>query len=1214
MSSLLTLIQTEPMKMTKKQLIALYERLNKHDDKVNADKIVDLYKKLIEEMYVISFTGHFSAGKSSMINALLGQNVLPKSPIPTSGNIVEITSGTGKAQVYFNDGRSIIFEEPYDINEIQAFCKDNQSVNKVAFHLSEAVLPKKCMLVDTPGIDAADDADRLMTESSLHLVDHLFYVMDYNHVQSEVNLYFLKQMQDRRIAFSLIVNQVDKHNEAELPFKQFTDRIKETFQQWGIKPEKIYYSSLIEMDHKYNDFEAIKQEIQQLYAQEKNIDQTILQSMEAIIAAHKAFLQANYEKKLAKIDIDNNQEIDPDSYDHIKEELEHLQSIKSQSKEAFQQDLQQTLKNAYLMPASLRDKAAAYLESREKDFKVGFFRANKKTEEEKLRRLESFLHPLQKNIEATIQWNFRDKVIALLSKYEMNNPELIQRTKEIAINYTEEDLVENIKPGAKVSGEYVLHYTNDINLDIKNKYKKQAQILWEEIEKEITKQTSKSITSLEAQYTKVADARKNQALRSQLENEFYQHSNALQELINNPIMKKSTQAEIESLIKVRESSAKQDDKQSIKQERVSITTNETKHDEMKVKLPSIPEVVKALNKTIEIIEDQPQMQTLLNDLTMKGNKLSDRQLTVALFGAFSAGKSSFANALLGEPLLPSSPNPTTAVINKIAPITEEYGHGEVVIKIKDEQAITSDLRSITKDLSPPETADLEEFIEWIRLHKLSQNQGLNETYQAYLHAITEGFTTRKKDLGQTITITLSEFATYISDEATACFIELVTLYYDCPLTRLGITLVDTPGADSVNARHTSVAFDYIKQADAILYVTYYNHALSRADRDFLTQLGRVKEAFQLDKMFFIVNAADLAESEADLKLVMDYVEEQLIQLGIRQAQLFPVSSKESLHNKLQQDKLNVQMQTFENRFYQFINEELPSLSIQSVLWDIQRGYDQIVRFIKTAQLNEDEKKQYEQRIDQIVGKLRLILHETDASIYEERITQRIKRQLYYIQERISIQFHDLFTDHFNPTTITQSGRKAYDQLNKQAKYLVEDLSYELLQELRAVSLRIEKQISELTKEFYKDYQEKTRAIDDEFHLPLHENETLNNLDFTEAFSNFDYKQLEKSLTLFKDTKSFFVKNEKEMMKENLFKTLLPFITKYIRYNEQLLNDFYINQCSLLFTDHKTKIKAHIHEYKENSLAMTSGENDLLQLEEKQQSMTFIMKDILQRDG
>src|SRR5699024_2815431 len=114
---------------------------------------------------------------------------------------------------------------------------------------------------------------------------------------------------------------------------------------------------------------------------------------------------------------------------------------------------------------------------------------------------------------------------------------------------------------------------------------------------------------------------------------------------------------------------------------------------------------------------------------------------------------------------------------------------------------------------------------------------------------------------------------------------------DCDLTRKGITLVDTPGADSVNARHTNVAFDYIKEADAILYVTYYNHAITSGDKDFLIQLGRVKEAFEMDKMFFIVNATDLAESKSDLELVIKYVSEQLLQFGIRNPKIYPVSSK-----------------------------------------------------------------------------------------------------------------------------------------------------------------------------------------------------------------------------------------------------------------------------------------------------------------------------------
>ena len=48
--------------------------------------------------------------------------------------------------------------------------------------------------MDTPGVDSTDDAHRLSTESALHLADLVFYTMDYNHVQSELNFRFTKEL------------------------------------------------------------------------------------------------------------------------------------------------------------------------------------------------------------------------------------------------------------------------------------------------------------------------------------------------------------------------------------------------------------------------------------------------------------------------------------------------------------------------------------------------------------------------------------------------------------------------------------------------------------------------------------------------------------------------------------------------------------------------------------------------------------------------------------------------------------------------------------------------------------------------------------------------------------------------------------------------------------------------------------------------------------
>ena len=63
---------------------------------------------------------------------------------------------------------------------------------------------------------------RMATESALHLADVVFYVMDYNHVQSEINFAFAEQLKDWGKPLYLIVNQIDKHRERELTFARIT--------------------------------------------------------------------------------------------------------------------------------------------------------------------------------------------------------------------------------------------------------------------------------------------------------------------------------------------------------------------------------------------------------------------------------------------------------------------------------------------------------------------------------------------------------------------------------------------------------------------------------------------------------------------------------------------------------------------------------------------------------------------------------------------------------------------------------------------------------------------------------------------------------------------------------------------------------------------------------------------------------------------------------
>lgn len=1144
--------------MNESHFASLYDTMKKNGDQTNAEKIVDLFEKKEENQFNISFAGHFSAGKSSMINYLLNKDVLPKSPIPTSANIVKITSGEGVARVFFTEATPVEYDEPYDIDMIKDYAMDKDTIKRIEISTADKILPENCSFLDTPGIDAADDADRLMTESALHLVDVLYYVMDYNHVQSEVNLYFLQEVQNKQIPFYIIINQVDKHNEKELSFEQFDFNVKQTFDQWNIYPEKIYYSSVINEEAPHNQIKEIKSELFTLLTNNLTKSGRLNIAINEIIEAHKKFLKDQYEDALSELDLPQNDGFDLNKLKELDIKISELDNLINLFRKEYEEEVNQTLKNAYLMPAKLRDQAGYYLESQQKDFKIGFFNAKKKTDEERQKRLNDFLQPLQKTIETTIQWKLRDKFIQMLRDYQINDEDLMQKAQQIGLTYTRDHLHAFIKAGATINGNYILNYTNDISNDIKNKFRQQANSLLAQIEKVSTDKWENEKIKYIEEKRKYESMQYVSNKKLNLDKQLEQKLACIDEQIEKPSVNKIDEIvglvkERKIVIKEKTPIIKQDNDNEVTEEQVeTIHYAKEKQHAANISIDSIIEIIEKVTNEIRHVDG---FSSITADLEDKKERLHNRELTIALFGAFSAGKSSFSNALFGAQILPVSPNPTTAVISRIAPVTEENKHGTVVITLKDEETLVDDLRAITKDLQP-EYNSFNELIRWIKDNQLYEHTELTKTYQSYLLAVLNGYDERKEQLGKTVQITLEEFPAFVTNESKACYIEAVDLYYDCDLTRKGITLVDTPGADSVNARHTNVAFDYIKQADAILYVTYYNHAITSADRDFLIQLGRVKEAFELDKMFFIVNASDLAQDESELKLVLDYVGDQLLQLGIRHPKIFPVSSKLSLEEKVNQINLNNEMKNFEKDFYTFIEEDLAALTIQAAMWDINRTKLTLKSFINSANLDQNVRKERIEQLNEQRQKIKNIIANTNIDISNERIMERIERQLHFVLERLYIRFHDMFSEHFNPTTITKSGRQAISELEHNRNAFIDYVGYELLQEVRAVSLRIEAYMKELLKNTYTQIQNDIEAIDQSLIIPSISDTKLETPEYRQAFTDIDMNIFNQALKIFKNTRSFFEQNEREKMKVAFYDLLQPLAKNYLVMQQEVMENDY----------------------------------------------------------
>ncbi|MDI5787954.1 dynamin family protein [Bacillus licheniformis] len=113
--------------------------------------------EMAEKEVYIALTGHYSAGKSSLLNALLQEEVLPTSPIPTSANLVLVRRGEMKTTLHTVDGRYAQMDGSYDKEKCRRTAGTAARLKWWKSGAFSGIAPQ-AVLIDTPGIDSTDDA------------------------------------------------------------------------------------------------------------------------------------------------------------------------------------------------------------------------------------------------------------------------------------------------------------------------------------------------------------------------------------------------------------------------------------------------------------------------------------------------------------------------------------------------------------------------------------------------------------------------------------------------------------------------------------------------------------------------------------------------------------------------------------------------------------------------------------------------------------------------------------------------------------------------------------------------------------------------------------------------------------------------------------------------------------------------------------------------
>lgn len=168
------------------------------------------------KMQKVAFIGRYSTGKSSLINALLGKEILPTSPVPTTKAITYIIKG-GEPSLYseLKNGEIVVHQSLNDL--LNLYDTSLQRANKITVTLPDFAFPDLA-IVDTPGLE---DPDKSITQQTLDIIpetDALVVLLDANYMESIVEFEFISSLlqNDRDRKLFIVINKTDGKDAAEI--------------------------------------------------------------------------------------------------------------------------------------------------------------------------------------------------------------------------------------------------------------------------------------------------------------------------------------------------------------------------------------------------------------------------------------------------------------------------------------------------------------------------------------------------------------------------------------------------------------------------------------------------------------------------------------------------------------------------------------------------------------------------------------------------------------------------------------------------------------------------------------------------------------------------------------------------------------------------------------------------------------------------------------
>ncbi|MCX8069613.1 MAG: dynamin family protein [Thermodesulfovibrionales bacterium] len=179
----------------------------------------ELTEKIQNNTFNLVVVGQFKRGKTSLINALLGANILPVAVVPLTSIVTILTYGESlKVEVHFNEGR-IDNIRPQDIADYvteKGNPKNAKDVNEVVITYPSQYLKDGVRLIDTPGVGSIYQHNTDVAYQYLPKSDAALFLLSVDQPMSRAELDFLKDVKEYSNKIFFLLNKADYLNDKDL--------------------------------------------------------------------------------------------------------------------------------------------------------------------------------------------------------------------------------------------------------------------------------------------------------------------------------------------------------------------------------------------------------------------------------------------------------------------------------------------------------------------------------------------------------------------------------------------------------------------------------------------------------------------------------------------------------------------------------------------------------------------------------------------------------------------------------------------------------------------------------------------------------------------------------------------------------------------------------------------------------------------------------------